>query len=97
MILSLLMVSVCFAHELSSTCPPSIDGNFIDHITQGKDETWQTPLSEETLEEIRDVINTKGSLTEYRRTLTSKGVQCWYKMPKNSAKKLDFVILNYTP
>lgn len=95
MILSFLFVSACFANTFSPPCPTTIDDGFVDMISHPDDDSWQTTLTDETLDDIREVIHNRGPLVDHTRTLTSKGVQCWYKMPQNSAKKLDFVIKNY--
>ncbi len=95
MVISLLILSACYANTFSPPCPNSIDDQFVSNISRAEDDSWQTTLTDETLDEIRDVIHQRGPLVDRIRTLTSSGVQCWYKMPKSSAKKLDFVIQNY--
>jgi hypothetical protein len=90
-----LVISLCFAGEFSPTCPSNVDDFFVDHVSADAEDNWQTPLTEETLDEIRDVISERGPLTNHRRTLTSRGVQCWYKMPTTSKKKIEFIIQNY--
>jgi hypothetical protein len=89
------LITFAFAHSFSSQCPETVDASFMDRLITSSDENWKTSLSAETLEDILDVLEKHGTFTEHLRYLTHSGVQCWYKMPSTSHKKLELIIQNY--